>query len=133
MPTPSRRRLRAPEADCAALIDPPLSEVSKLLEHNRRIASDFDRLGVLPPQHNRMMARVALLATAGAPGASQLKSAAQGPIMLTGHQPELFHPGVWYKNFVLGSLAQRIEAVGIHLLIDSDMCRGATRAVRPSN
>src|SRR6185295_11008278 len=48
------------------------------------------------------------------------------PFLLSGHQPELFHPGVWYKNFVLGSLAQRVDAVGIHLLIDSDTCASAS-------
>ena len=34
-----------------------------------------------------------------------------------------FHPGVWYKNFVLGGLARRLDGIGIHLLIDSDLCR----------
>jgi hypothetical protein len=38
----------------------------------------------------------------------------------------LFHPGVWYKNFVLGSLAKRLDGVGVHLLIDSDTCRTAS-------
>jgi hypothetical protein len=38
----------------------------------------------------------------------------------------LFHPGVWYKNFVLGSLAKKLNGVGIHLLIDSDSCRSAS-------
>ena len=31
----------------------------------------------------------------------------QGLIFLAGHQPELFHPGVWFKNFALGALARR--------------------------
>jgi hypothetical protein len=48
------------------------------------------------------------------------------PFLLSGHQPELFHPGVWYKNFVLGSLSRKLDGVGIHLLIDSDTCRGAS-------
>src|SRR4029079_10405288 len=48
------------------------------------------------------------------------------PFLLSGHQPELFHPGVWYKNFVLGSLARKLDGVGIHLLIDSDTCRSAS-------
>ena len=48
------------------------------------------------------------------------------PFILSGHQPEMFHPGVWYKNFVLGGFARRMDGVGIHLLIDSDLCRGAS-------
>jgi hypothetical protein len=43
-----------------------------------------------------------------------------GPIFLAGHQPQLFHPGVWFKNFALGELARRHGAVGVNLLIDSD-------------
>ena len=28
-----------------------------------------------------------------------------GLIYLAGHQPQMFHPGVWFKNFALGELA----------------------------
>ena len=31
----------------------------------------------------------------------------QGLIFLAGHQPELFHPGVWFKNFALGAVARQ--------------------------
>jgi hypothetical protein len=48
------------------------------------------------------------------------------PFILAGHQPQLFHPGVWYKNFVLGSLSRQLAAVPVHLLIDSDLCRSAS-------
>ncbi len=51
------------------------------------------------------------------------------PIILSGHQPQLFHPGVWYKNFVLGALARQVGGVGIHFLIDSDLCRSVSLRV----
>ncbi|MEM9410600.1 MAG: hypothetical protein AAGA30_05775, partial [Planctomycetota bacterium] len=44
-------------------------------------------------------------------------------IMMTGHQPVLFHSGVWYKNFILSHLGKRLQAVPIHLIIDNDICR----------
>jgi hypothetical protein len=47
------------------------------------------------------------------------------PIVLSGHQPQLFHPGVWYKNFVLGRLSGQVAGIGIHLVIDGDLCRAA--------
>ena len=28
-----------------------------------------------------------------------------GPLVVTGHQPELFHPGVWIKNFAAAGIA----------------------------
>jgi hypothetical protein len=125
MSSPQRRRLRAPDADGAALIDPPLSEVSKLIEHNRQIGIQFDRLSVLPPNHDRKLARTALLTTAGAHSGIHPKDAAQQPLILTGHQPELFHPGVWFKNFVISSIAQAKSGSAINLVIDSDVARSS--------
>jgi hypothetical protein len=40
---------------------------------------------------------------------------------MSGHQPELFHPGVWYKNFALSTLAQQLNGVAVNLVIDSDL------------
>lgn len=45
------------------------------------------------------------------------------PIILAGHQPQLIHPGVWYKNFVLHALAQETRGIGINLIIDNDLAR----------
>ncbi len=42
------------------------------------------------------------------------------PIFLAGHQPQLFHPGVWLKNFFLDGLARRRRAVAVNLIIDND-------------
>jgi hypothetical protein len=41
-----------------------------------------------------------------------------------GHQPTLFHPGVWVKNFVVGRLAQLDRAVGLNLVVDTDTLSG---------
>lgn len=40
--------------------------------------------------------------------------------VLAGHQPELFHPGVWFKNFVLENWAGREQRRGINLIVDND-------------
>jgi hypothetical protein len=50
------------------------------------------------------------------------------PIVLTGHQPQLFHPGVWFKNFVVAALARQVAAPAVNLIIDNDTIR--TAAVR---
>ncbi len=31
-----------------------------------------------------------------------------GPLIITGHQPELFHPGVWIKYFATHRVAQLV-------------------------
>lgn len=38
-----------------------------------------------------------------------------------GHQPELFHPGVWVKNFAIAELAARSGGIGLNLVIDNDI------------
>ena len=34
------------------------------------------------------------------------------PLIVTGHQPELFHPGVWIKNFAAAAIAGAQQGVG---------------------
>ena len=41
-------------------------------------------------------------------------------ILLTGHQPLFYYPGVWFKNFLLSLLAQQEGAVALNLSVDSD-------------
>jgi len=45
------------------------------------------------------------------------------PLILTGHQPELVHPGVWLKNFAAATLATAHGGLSINLVIDGDACR----------
>ncbi|MCA9159057.1 MAG: hypothetical protein KDA51_18245 [Planctomycetales bacterium] len=45
------------------------------------------------------------------------------PLIFSGHQPELFHSGVWFKNFLLSDLAAQSAAIGINFLVDNDLCR----------
>jgi hypothetical protein len=57
-----------------------------------------------------------------------LPDAAVGPnteIILCGHQPTMFHPGVWLKNAVLGNIARRRGAAAVNLIIDGDVCMTA--------
>lgn len=41
-------------------------------------------------------------------------------IVLTGHQTELWHPGVWAKNALIDAAARKIGALAIHLAVDTD-------------
>ncbi len=59
----------------------------------------------------------------------RLDSKKQATILLSGHQPQIFHPGVWLKNFALSRLAQEQTALGINLIIDSDLCHSASLRV----
>jgi hypothetical protein len=41
-------------------------------------------------------------------------------LLLSGHQPDLFHPGVWVKSFLLQRLAEDTGGTAIHLVVDTD-------------
>lgn len=117
---PNYRRYRAPREDNTALVEPPLDGV--------RIAPPcpgihFD-LGEKSLGELRKAARQELLSAAREyvsnyrdvpelPGAN-------APLLFTGHQAELYHPGVWFKNFMLSRLAREHGAMGVHLVIDTD-------------
>jgi len=44
-------------------------------------------------------------------------------LVVGGHQPELFHPGVWFKNFLLSEIGKRTNSVGLQVIIDQDVAR----------
>lgn len=41
-------------------------------------------------------------------------------IVMTGHQPELFHPGVWVKHFLIQRFSEDVGALGIDIVVDTD-------------
>jgi hypothetical protein len=56
----------------------------------------------------------------------------EAPIVMAGHQPSLFHPGVWFKNFALAAVASSApngalsqQRTAINLVIDNDVATSA--------
>ncbi|MBL8796085.1 MAG: hypothetical protein JNM56_19445 [Planctomycetia bacterium] len=121
--------LRAPQQDETLLAEPPLSAVPRLLDDNRR------RLERLPIRLlGRPLAELRAEASeqARAAAVDYLRQAGEAvpayaapPILLAGHQPELFHPGVWIKNFALHALARRHGLTPINLVVDNDTVKAA--------
>jgi hypothetical protein len=126
------RKLRAPQGDGETLIDPPAEQVGEVLERNRSLIQGFD-IELQGRPLSRLIANCrSQLIQAASSATRQYRdvdipalSSPAPPIMLAGHQPELFHPGVWYKNFVLCNLAAEHRAVAINLVIDSDVAKDA--------
>lgn len=46
-----------------------------------------------------------------------------GPWVATGHQPSLYHPGIWIKAHALDA-SVGLGAVGLYVVVDSDECEG---------
>jgi len=43
------------------------------------------------------------------------------PVIMSGHQPEWMHPGVWIKNVAAAELAARLGGRAVFLIVDSDV------------
>ena len=41
-------------------------------------------------------------------------------LVATGHQTELYHPGVWVKNLLINAAASALDGVAYHFAVDSD-------------
>ena len=125
----SYRRLRAPQEHGGTLIDPPLGAARGVIDDNlaMRQSYSYDMQG-RSLSDLTSAARSELLSDALAYTAqySNVDGESLSPkdanrILLSGHQPDLYHAGVWFKNFVLSSLAENENAAAIHLLIDNDV------------
>lgn len=108
------RPWRAPTDDGAVLCDPPPDQFGSLLDHNRRLfaAAGGIEIGGLSLAELRRLARAELGLT--------------GDVLLAGHQPELFHPGVWLKNFALHHLGRRFGLTPVNLVVDSDAVKSTS-------
>jgi hypothetical protein len=129
------RRLRAPRENGAKLIDPPLSAVGELVERNAAAAAacDYDvqgrRLSQLAAQARGELMHAACSYTRSYRDVPQSACRPSARVFLAGHQPQLFHPGVWFKNFVLSGLARQHGGVAVNLAIDSDTIKTASLRV----
>jgi len=121
------RRLRAPRANRSVWADPPLNVAGEIASENvrRRAGYDYDLQGRSLAELSRT-ARGELLRAAVQYSSTyrdvRVDLGAER-VFLAGHQPQLFHPGVWVKNFALSRLAELHDAVAINLVIDSDSVR----------
>lgn len=119
------RRLRAPRDDGGVLIDPPwpqlVSQTLRVLERRPVPGGGGDALTTAA----RNEALAAALQYTRSYRDAQFSPAAfddgYPKLVLAGHQPELFHPGVWAKNFALAALGKSVGAAAINLIVDGDV------------
>jgi hypothetical protein len=126
--------LAAPKLSGERLVKPSLKEAGAWAASNRQLidAADCDIQG-------RSLKELAAagrseIAAAAWKYTRDYRSAVEPPsapsrVFLAGHQPELFHPGVWLKNFALGRLAEMHGGVAVNLVIDSDTIKSSSLRV----
>ena len=102
-------RLATPPDHGDTLVEPPASVHAKLISSNRRLlaGSSARFAGIdLPTLRDRIR--------------SALVNDPDAPIIVTGHQPEFIHPGVWAKHVVAVRLADATGGAAINLVADND-------------
>ena len=125
------QRYRAPQTDGEILCAPAWRHIQALLHTNQeqRSAHRTDIGGrpfaVLATQARSEMLEAALRYTRTYTEAAEQQSP-DAPLILTGHQSGLVHPGVWLKNFAAAKLAQDCHGISVKLIIDSDLCRNTS-------
>ncbi len=121
------RKLRSPSQHGQRLDLPPLTSVAELWRDNLALQSANRNLQVgklsLFDFQRQARSEVIKLAAKYTNTYIDLTVDASGKnIVMAGHQPELFHPGVWFKNFVLSNLGQQFDSIAINLVVDNDIC-----------
>jgi hypothetical protein len=130
-------RYRAPAESGQKLIVPPWSDLGDIASANCgwRARSDIEiggqSLEEFASQARReLVARAAEhVATYHSPQAAANMAAlvdCSRPLILTGHQPEMVHAGVWLKNFAAAALAKSRGGIALNLVIDGDACRSTS-------
>ena len=124
----SNANYRAPAENGQVLCVPSWEAMPKVVEAARRPLLG-DSSGLFDRSWNELAqsARQSLLSAAWEYSSSYCNIShprfTEQPLIITGHQPELFHPGVWLKNFFAGRLAKEIGGIAVNLIIDNDLCR----------
>ncbi len=123
-PNTQRRRLQAPREHGEILLEPSGRALGALIEANIELfrGVDYDVQGRSFGELRRL-ARGELVAAASKYSSTYL-DLARGTdfprLLVAGHQPGMFHPGVWLKNAALDGLSRQHGAVGVNLQIDND-------------
>lgn len=120
---------RAPRQNQTAAVWPSIRSTRALVETNRRQLQEARiELAGLPLDELRRLARTECLQRARDYLANSLGIPLQGverspeaPLMVTGHQPVMIHPGVWVKNAAVDGLAQAAGGTSLHLIVDNDI------------
>lgn len=137
---------RAPQGNRQSLVTPPIVDLIDRCRSDRSAASGMPSSQVFPSSEAAKLKfgkwtleqvraaarsdamRAAIKHTASYRDlwfdkAEYLASSNSTPWLVAGHQPELFHTGVWFKNFLLSHAGQEMGIVPLNLIIDNDLCR----------
>jgi hypothetical protein len=103
-------RWKAPAVDGQVLVWPAPSDLLRDARGNQQRLGALDsvRLQNVPLSQVRQKMR------------QWLGHADEQPLIATGHQAELHHPGVWAKNALIDAVAEKLNGRAFHFAVDTD-------------
>jgi len=124
--SPLNERLIAPRHDREILSQPPLNQGVRLAQADAQLLAESGlRIGNRSLAEFRQWARGECLQAARRWMSIHLgiESPEIDPkfLFVTGHQPQLNHPGVWMKNVAAARLAECCGGLGLNLIVDNDL------------
>ena len=131
-----------PKQNKEIFIDPAYEEIPGLIGLNKERFQSYDfNINDIPFSQFREQVRSETLKTAGEytekiwslctklniVGTENLSGVKDSytpekEIIQTGHSPALVHPGVMIKHRLVNSIAKKVNAVGINMVVDNDAC-----------
>ena len=122
-----RTHLAVPRADRTLLAVPDLEAAAVAGRANAAALADSAvdvqgrPLAWLRHQARSEAVRLAKEYTANVLDDAQATADPAAALVVPGHQPQLYHPGVWAKNFAAAGLARRLGGGVLNLIVDNDL------------
>ncbi len=131
---PAPQRFRVPRDDRSLLMIPDLVSAVRLVKENQsHFAEARCSLNGRSLADLRAATRLAAVSQGRDYTASLIRSELPDfpadSVVVSGHQPDLFHVGVWAKNFTLAGIARQCNSIAINLVIDNDAMNSTTLRV----
>ena len=121
------RQYRAPSSHGDTFVEPSFTDVPDVIRKNKQLlASHQGPFEALRQRARRELIEDAIRYTSAYRDVSWVNASPTAPIIMAGHQPAIFHPGVWFKNFALSHLAKVNGAIAVNLVIDNDVSSGSS-------
>ncbi len=111
-------RLGTPPEHGDVLIEPPPEDLASLAHANRALIESYSFcVNGCDISEIRQAVR------------SSLCDSCDGPMVMTGHQPDFIHAGVWAKHVVASNLAGQLGGRAVNIIVDSDAPRATVLQV----
>lgn len=108
--------------ECGQILAVPT--LHDLCDRMRRRAAPSPTPAGLRGEARRTLLSLAAEQTSEMDGAPLASVDSERPLLVSGHQPNFYHTGIWIKNFIVDAVCRHSGATGLQLVVDADVPTG---------